>query len=56
MDNSWLYCPLCSQKTRIQIRKETIIKCFPLYCPKCKRETLIDVKEKQIILVTEPDA
>ena len=56
MDNSWLYCPVCSQKTRIQIRKETIMKCFPLYCPKCKRETLIDVKEKQIILVTEPDA
>ena len=56
MDNDWIYCPICRNKTRIQIREETIMKCFPLFCPKCKQETLINVEEKHIMIVTEPDA
>lgn len=56
MDNQWIYCPVCNHKTRIQIRRETIMKSFPLFCPKCKRETLIDVEENHMIIVTEPDA
>ena len=40
----WLLCPICQNKTRVQIRENTEIKNFPLYCPKCKQETLIDVK------------
>ncbi|MDU4735936.1 MAG: cysteine-rich KTR domain-containing protein [Thomasclavelia ramosa] len=39
-----VYCPLCGNKTRVQIREDTELKNFPLYCPKCKKETLIDVK------------
>ena len=56
MDNKWIYCPVCSNKTRIQIRKETELKCFPLFCPKCKQETLIDAKNFKITLIEEPDA
>ena len=56
MENQWIYCPVCQSKTRIQIRKETVIKSFPLFCPKCRKETIIDVKENQVIVVTEPDA
>ena len=56
MDNQWIYCPVCSNKTRIQIRKETIMKCFPLFCPKCKRETVISVTRMNISVIEEPDA
>ena len=56
MDNQWIYCPVCNNKTRIQIREETVMKSFPLFCPKCKKETVIDVKENHIVIVTEPDA
>lgn len=56
MDNKWIYCPVCNNKTRIQIRKETELKCFPLFCPKCKQETIIDVKEFKISVMKEPDA
>ena len=56
MEKNWIYCPVCNNKTRIQIRKETVMKCFPLFCPKCKKETLIDVEQEYIVTVTEPDA
>nr|WP_318686765.1 cysteine-rich KTR domain-containing protein [uncultured Acetatifactor sp.] len=52
----WIRCPICGNKTRLQIRKDTELKKFPLYCPKCKQETLISVKEMQIIVIKEPDA
>ena len=56
MENRWIYCPVCNNKTRIKIREETVMKFFPLFCPKCKKETLIDVKENHIVIITEPDA
>ena len=56
MEKNWIYCPVCNNKTRIQIRKETVMKCFPLFCPKCKKETLIDVEQEYMVTVTEPDA
>ncbi|MBQ2934789.1 MAG: cysteine-rich KTR domain-containing protein [Lachnospiraceae bacterium] len=55
MSNNWIYCPVCNNKTRTQIREETIMKSFPLFCPRCKRETLIDVIENHIAIVKEPD-
>ena len=55
-NNEWLLCPACNGKTRIQIRKETELKYFPLFCPKCKKETLIDVKNQKISVTREPDA
>ena len=55
-ETEWIRCPVCENKTRLQIRADTELKNFPLYCPKCKRETLIDVKDFQIIVIKEPDA
>ncbi|MCI8610746.1 MAG: conjugal transfer protein [Clostridiales bacterium] len=41
----WRLCPICGNKTRLQIREDTELKNFPIYCPKCKQETLINAKE-----------
>ncbi|MFQ9679492.1 cysteine-rich KTR domain-containing protein [Ruthenibacterium lactatiformans] len=54
--SEWIRCPICGSKTRLQIRKDTELKNFPLFCPKCKQETLINVKELNIIVIQEPDA
>lgn len=51
--NKWLYCPFCNNKTRVQIRKETELKHFPLFCPKCKKETLINVINYKLSIVKE---
>ena len=57
MENSkWVRCPVCGNKTRLQIRQDTELRNFPLYCPKCKQETLIKVKKFQITAITEPGA
>lgn len=51
MDNEkWILCPICKNKTRVRIQKDTIMKKFPLFCPKCRQETLIDVKDMQVIV------
>lgn len=52
----WILCPVCSNKTRDRIRKDTELKNFPLYCPKCKQVTLINVKQMNISIIKEPDA
>lgn len=52
----WLLCPICPNKTRIKLRKNTVLMNFPLFCPKCKKEMLIDVKELHITVIREPDA
>jgi len=52
----WIMCPVCDNKTRLKIRKDTIIENFPLYCPKCKQETLIRIEQLNISVVREPDA
>lgn len=52
----WFFCPVCGNKTRLQIRENTELKNFPLYCPKCKQETLIEVKDLQLTVIKEPDA
>lgn len=52
----WILCPVCNNKTRLKIRKDTIIKNFPLYCPKCRKETLISVLQLNTIIEKEPDA
>ena len=40
----WVLCPICNNKTRIKIRKDTQLIHFPLFCPKCKNESLVDFK------------
>ena len=52
----WIYCPVCKNKTRIQVLKETEIKSFPLFCPKCKAETLIDVKAQKVSVIAEAES
>ena len=47
----WIHCPVCGNKTRLQIRTDTELKNFPLYCPKCKQESLIDAKNLQITVI-----
>ncbi len=55
-DAEWVLCPVCGNKTRVQVRKDTELKNFPLYCPKCRRETLINIKELKMTIIKEPDA
>ena len=53
---NWILCPICGNKTRLQIRADTELKNFPLYCPKCRQESLIDAKNLQVTVIKEPDA
>lgn len=47
----WILCPICGNKTRTMIRKDTELRKFPLYCPKCKQESLINVRDLQVTVV-----
>ena len=49
--SEWIRCPVCGNKTRLQIRADTELKNFPLYCPKCRQESLIDVKDLQVTVI-----
>ncbi len=51
----WILCPICGNKTRDKMRKDTVLKNYPLYCPKCRQERLIEVRNLQTIVITEPD-
>ena len=53
---TWISCPVCHGKTRLKIRKDTIIIRLPLYCPKCKQENLVNIQDGKITLIKEPDA
>ena len=46
----WILCPVCGNKTRNQIREDTVLLNFPLYCPKCKQETLIEAKNQVTVI------
>lgn len=52
----FIRCPICGNKTRDKIRKDTILKNFPLFCPKCKSECLIDIEQFHITVIKAPDA
>lgn len=51
----WVRCPVCGNKTRLQIREDTELKNFPLYCPKCKQESLIEAERLQINVIMKSD-
>ena len=51
--NDWIKCPVCNNKTRVQMRPDTELKIFPLFCPKCKQESLIEVRNLQITVIPE---
>ena len=52
----WILCPVCKSKTRLKIRKDKVLKNFPLFCPKCKQETIITIRELNMSVIKEPDA
>lgn len=57
MENTvWVKCPICGNKTRNKIRKDTVLKNYPLFCPKCKKETLIDIQDMKVHVIEKPDA
>lgn len=49
----WVCCPVCGNKTRLQIREDTELKNFLLYCPKCKQGSLIEAKNLQVTVIKE---
>lgn len=51
VSSEWIRCPVCGNKTRLQIREDTELKNFPLYCPKCRQESLIDAKDLQVTVI-----
>lgn len=55
-NENWILCPVCGNKTRLQIRTDTELKNFPLYCPKCRQESLIDAKELQVTVIKRIEA
>lgn len=55
MNTEWILCPVCGNKTRDRMRKDTILKNYPLYCPKCKQETLIEAKKLQVTVIEDFD-
>ena len=52
----WVCCPICRNKTRLQIRADTELKNFPLYCPKCRHESLIDAKNLHVMVIERREA
>ncbi|MBQ3598021.1 MAG: cysteine-rich KTR domain-containing protein [Clostridia bacterium] len=54
--NAWIKCPVCNNKTRVQMRPDTELKNFPLFCPKCKQESLIEVKNLQVTVINDNQA
>lgn len=55
-ETEWILCPICGGKTRDKIRKDTIMKSYPVFCPKCKKEILIDVENFNITEIHKPAA
>ena len=53
MKCEWILCPVCGSKTRNKIRKDTVLKNYPLYCPKCRQERLIKVDNLKITVIKE---
>ncbi|MCC2130383.1 cysteine-rich KTR domain-containing protein [Oscillospiraceae bacterium CLA-AA-H272] len=52
----FIRCPVCGNKTRVQIRYNTELKNIPLFCPKCRQVSLINVTKFNMTVIKEPDA
>ena len=48
-EGTLVVCPKCKAKTRTQIRRDTVLKNFPLFCPKCKGNFLIEAENLKVI-------
>jgi ribosomal protein L44E len=47
-EKGWIYCPICKNKTKTKVNKDTRLENFPLFCPKCKQESRISVENLKI--------
>nr|WP_312577160.1 cysteine-rich KTR domain-containing protein [Sedimentibacter sp.] len=56
LESEWILCPVCKSKTRLRMRKDTVLETFPLFCPKCKQKTIIAIRELNTSVVKDPDA
>ena len=56
IEQDWIRCPSCGQKTRDRIRGDTVLQSFPLFCPKCKRRCLINARNLKIDVISGPAA
>lgn len=54
-DTEWILCPICGNKTRLKIHRDTQLRNFPLFCPKCKQEKVINVSKLKITVIKDPD-
>lgn len=50
-ETKWVICPVCHNKTRLKLRRDTVMNNFLLYCPKCRQENLINAKNFQIEVI-----
>ncbi|MFR1834235.1 MAG: cysteine-rich KTR domain-containing protein [Lachnospiraceae bacterium] len=42
--DGWVYCPICSNKTRTKIRPDTQAEKLPVFCPVCKNESIMNIE------------
>ncbi|MBN3027777.1 conjugal transfer protein [Ruthenibacterium lactatiformans] len=49
-NTEWVRCPKCHCRTRVKVRKDTVLLNFPLYCPKCKQQFTVCVVNKKMIV------
>ena len=50
-DSKWILCPVCGNKSRLQLRSDTLLKNLTLYYTKCKQESLINAKDLQVTVI-----
>ena len=43
--DSWVYCPICNNKTRTKIRPDTLAKNLPVNCPVCKNTYIMNIEK-----------
>ena len=43
MEEKFILCPICNNKTRTKIRQDTEAKRLPVFCPKCHRTFMMDI-------------
>lgn len=46
--DSWVYCPICNNKTRTKIRPDTVARNLPVFCPKCKNAFVLNIENGEV--------
>ncbi len=52
-ETQWIHCPVCGNKTRVKLRKDSVLVNFPLFCPKCKNESIIKANGLKVVIQKE---